>query len=172
MESLYDEAQVVREMILPLEQFLCGSPTVDPEMTILPLCAVKSFAWANRPIGDELVKFQPFDSLIEFLFSVNSCRDCGADPTCVLCVDCFRNSEHKQHRYKLSTSVGGGYCDCGDTEALRRAPRCSLHQCDAAASSLLRDPQARKKAALDRLDRMYKVLFPSSSIQFVSSHFV
>ena len=31
MESLYDEAQVVREMILPLEQFLCGSPTVDPE---------------------------------------------------------------------------------------------------------------------------------------------
>ena len=55
MESLYDEAQVVREMILPLEQFLCGSPTVDPEMTILPLCAVESFAWANRPTGDELV---------------------------------------------------------------------------------------------------------------------
>lgn len=84
-----------------------------------------------------------------------SCRDCGADPTCVLCADCFRNSEHKQHRYKLSTSVGGGYCDCGDTEAWRQAPRCSLHQCDATTSALLLDPAARKKAALDRLDRMY-----------------
>ena len=31
MEALYDEAQVVREMIKPLEQFLCGSPMVDPE---------------------------------------------------------------------------------------------------------------------------------------------
>ena len=31
MESLYDEAQVVREMILPLEQFLCGAPTGDPD---------------------------------------------------------------------------------------------------------------------------------------------
>lgn len=30
MESLYDEAQVVREMIQPLEQFLCGSSTGDP----------------------------------------------------------------------------------------------------------------------------------------------
>ena len=30
MESLYDEAQVVREMILPLEQFLCAAPTGDP----------------------------------------------------------------------------------------------------------------------------------------------
>lgn len=87
-------------------------------------------------------------------FFAASCRDCGADPTCVLCADCFRNSEHKQHRYKLSTSVGGGYCDCGDTEAWRQAPRCSLHQCDATASALLLDPTARKKAALDRLDRM------------------
>ena len=27
-----------------------------------------------------------------------SCRDCGLDPTCVLCVDCFKNSEHGGHR--------------------------------------------------------------------------
>ncbi|KAJ7403188.1 hypothetical protein BTVI_80135 [Pitangus sulphuratus] len=31
-----------------------------------------------------------------------SCRDCAVDPTCVLCIDCFQNSIHKNHRYKNS----------------------------------------------------------------------
>ncbi|XP_057372526.1 E3 ubiquitin-protein ligase UBR2-like isoform X1 [Daphnia carinata] len=144
MESLYDETQVVREMILPLEQFLCGAPTGDPDK-----------------VWEELSKNDNPPALCGRVFRMGeptySCRDCGADPTCVLCADCFRNSEHKQHRYKLSTSVGGGYCDCGDTEAWRQAPRCSLHQCDATASALLLDPTARKKAALDRLDRIAAV---------------
>jgi len=56
-----------------------------------------------------------------------SCRDCGLDPTCVLCVDCFKNSEHGSHRYKMSTSIGGGYCDCGDTEAWKEHPYCAVH---------------------------------------------
>ena len=30
-------------------------------------------------------------------------------------------------RYKMSTSVGGGYCDCGDTEAWKAHPYCSKH---------------------------------------------
>jgi len=56
-----------------------------------------------------------------------SCRDCGLDPTCVLCVECFKNSEHGTHRYKMSTSVGGGYCDCGDAEAWKEHPYCAVH---------------------------------------------
>ncbi len=56
-----------------------------------------------------------------------SCRDCGHDPTCVLCVDCFKNSEHRHHRYKISTSCGGGYCDCGDVEAFSNYAHCSVH---------------------------------------------
>ena len=28
-----------------------------------------------------------------------SCKDCGVDLTCVLCVECFKNSEHKDHRF-------------------------------------------------------------------------
>ena len=56
------------------------------------------------------------------------CRDCGQDATCVLCVDCFTASEHKNHRYRMSTSEGGGYCDCGDPEAFRNYPHCSRHQ--------------------------------------------
>ncbi|XP_031569365.1 E3 ubiquitin-protein ligase UBR1-like [Actinia tenebrosa] len=31
-----------------------------------------------------------------------SCRDCGYDGTCVLCIDCFQKSIHKDHQYKVS----------------------------------------------------------------------
>ena len=30
-----------------------------------------------------------------------SCRDCGQDATCVLCVQCFTKSEHNKHRYNI-----------------------------------------------------------------------
>uniref|UniRef100_A0A8D0GAB6 E3 ubiquitin-protein ligase n=1 Tax=Sphenodon punctatus TaxID=8508 RepID=A0A8D0GAB6_SPHPU len=57
-----------------------------------------------------------------------SCRDCAIDPTCVLCMDCFQNSIHKNHRYKMHTSTGGGFCDCGDTEAWKAGPLCTNHE--------------------------------------------
>ena len=37
---------------------------------------------------------------------------------------------HAMHflvRYKMSTSSGGGYCDCGDTEAWRQCAFCKVH---------------------------------------------
>ena len=55
------------------------------------------------------------------------CRECGVDATCVLCVNCFKQSAHKNHKYKMSTSGGGGCCDCGDKEAWRRDPFCQTH---------------------------------------------
>ncbi|XP_074663047.1 E3 ubiquitin-protein ligase UBR2-like [Tubulanus polymorphus] len=57
-----------------------------------------------------------------------SCRDCGTDPTCVLCIQCFQKSVHKDHKYRMSTSGGGGYCDCGDAEAWKSDPYCNIHQ--------------------------------------------
>ncbi|KAJ8971803.1 hypothetical protein NQ317_010778, partial [Molorchus minor] len=56
-----------------------------------------------------------------------SCRQCGMDKTCVLCVECFKNSEHRHHKYKMGTSCGGGCCDCGDVEAWKKAPFCKIH---------------------------------------------
>ncbi|EFA01832.1 E3 ubiquitin-protein ligase UBR2 [Tribolium castaneum] len=56
-----------------------------------------------------------------------SCRECGMDNTCVLCVNCFKNSEHRFHKYKMGTSQGGGCCDCGDVEAWKKAPFCDVH---------------------------------------------
>ncbi|XP_055680876.1 E3 ubiquitin-protein ligase UBR1 [Lutzomyia longipalpis] len=55
------------------------------------------------------------------------CRECGMDPTCVLCVNCFKQSAHRHHKYKMGTSNGGGCCDCGDAEAWKRDPYCDQH---------------------------------------------
>ncbi|XP_023182974.1 E3 ubiquitin-protein ligase UBR2 isoform X2 [Xiphophorus maculatus] len=76
-----------------------------------------------------------------------SCRECAADPTCVLCMQCFLASAHCHHRYRVSptrtrtirtrltgplcpqmtTSGGGGFCDCGDAEAWKTGPSCQNH---------------------------------------------
>ncbi|CAH1159942.1 unnamed protein product [Phaedon cochleariae] len=56
-----------------------------------------------------------------------ACRECGMDKTCVLCVECFKNSEHRLHKYKMSTSNGGGCCDCGDIEAWKNDVFCKIH---------------------------------------------
>uniref|UniRef100_A0A8B9IVT7 E3 ubiquitin-protein ligase n=1 Tax=Amazona collaria TaxID=241587 RepID=A0A8B9IVT7_9PSIT len=64
-----------------------------------------------------------------------SCRDCAVDPTCVLCMDCFQNSIHKNHRYKMHSSTGGGFCDCGDTEAWKAGPLCTKHEPGASGSA-------------------------------------
>lgn len=56
-----------------------------------------------------------------------NCRECGMDSTCVLCVSCFKQSAHKNHKYKMGTSGGGGCCDCGDTEAWKNDPYCKTH---------------------------------------------
>ncbi|XP_067640703.1 E3 ubiquitin-protein ligase UBR1 [Eurosta solidaginis] len=55
------------------------------------------------------------------------CRECGMDPTCVLCVNCFKQSAHRYHKYKMSTSGGGGCCDCGDEEAWKKDHYCEEH---------------------------------------------
>ena len=34
-----------------------------------------------------------------------NCRDCGSDPTCVLCSDCFLNSKHRNHKYKVKLTA-------------------------------------------------------------------
>ncbi|XP_048481465.1 E3 ubiquitin-protein ligase UBR1 [Plutella xylostella] len=59
---------------------------------------------------------------------VYSCRECGMDNTCVLCVECFKVSAHRQHKYKICQSNGGGCCDCGDAEAWRRDAFCDKHK--------------------------------------------
>uniref|UniRef100_A0A8B9JVH3 E3 ubiquitin-protein ligase n=1 Tax=Astyanax mexicanus TaxID=7994 RepID=A0A8B9JVH3_ASTMX len=96
----------------PLEWYLCGEE---------PSTGLAKLEQNNQP-----------SQLCGHVFKVGeptySCRECAADPTCVLCMQCFLGSVHKEHRYRMTTSGGGGFCDCGDTEAWKKGPYCQKHE--------------------------------------------
>ncbi|XP_075996582.1 E3 ubiquitin-protein ligase UBR2 isoform X2 [Genypterus blacodes] len=85
-----------------------------------------------------------------------SCRECAADPTCVLCMQCFLGSVHKDHRYRMTTSGGGGFCDCGDAEAWKKGPYCQKHTPNN-TDTAEEDPTAQLPA--DVVARSYSIFF-------------
>uniref|UniRef100_A0A8C7CTD4 E3 ubiquitin-protein ligase n=1 Tax=Oncorhynchus kisutch TaxID=8019 RepID=A0A8C7CTD4_ONCKI len=97
-----EEEEVVQSHLLqPLECFLFGE---DPQAGLEKL---QQGSASSQLCGRVFKEGE----------TVYSCRDCAIDPTCVLCMDCFQDSVHKGHRYKMHASSGGGFCDCGDLEA-------------------------------------------------------
>jgi hypothetical protein len=64
-----------------------------------------------------------------------NCRTCQADPTCVICDDCFRRSDHKDHEVFFHRTTPGGCCDCGDLEAWKIEGCCDLHRPDSAKAA-------------------------------------
>ena len=70
------------------------------------------------------------------------CVDCSADSTCVMCSTCFENSNHEGHQVRFYTSsANGGYCDCGDDEAIDPAGFCSEHRAPVVNSDGPVDPE-------------------------------
>lgn len=57
-----------------------------------------------------------------------NCRNCQADPTCVICDDCFRHSDHEGHEVYFHRTSPGGCCDCGDVEAWELSGCCDNHK--------------------------------------------
>ena len=57
-----------------------------------------------------------------------NCRTCQADPTCVICDDCFRDSNHEGHEVYFHRTTPGGCCDCGDVEAWNVDGCCERHR--------------------------------------------
>ncbi|KAM5262884.1 E3 ubiquitin-protein ligase UBR2 [Ctenodactylus gundi] len=108
----------------PMEWYLCGED---------PAFGFPKLEQANKP-----------SHLCGRVFKVGeptySCRDCAVDPTCVLCMECFLGSMHKDHRYRMTTSGGGGFCDCGDTEAWKEGPYCQKHELDTSEIEEEEDP--------------------------------
>ncbi|KAL7987331.1 hypothetical protein Chor_006250 [Crotalus horridus] len=96
----------------PMEWYLCGED---------PTYGFQKLEQANKP-----------SHLCGRVFKVGeptySCRDCAVDSTCVLCMECFLGSVHREHRYRMTTSGGGGFCDCGDTEAWKEGFYCQKHE--------------------------------------------
>ncbi len=111
-QSHVDEEEVSSRLLRPLERFIFAAG--DPACAMEELCKLEDPpAQCGRVFGMGEPTY--------------TCRDCALDPTVVMCLDCFNSSEHKRHRYKMSTSYGGGYCDCGDVEAFSSHPHCSVH---------------------------------------------
>lgn len=54
------------------------------------------------------------------------CKTCERDPTCAICVPCFRHGNHEGHDYAM-IRTGGGCCDCGDVQAWKSNGFCSRH---------------------------------------------
>ena len=57
-----------------------------------------------------------------------NCVQCQAHTTCVLCEQCFRNSDHEGHDVTFfRVSSVGGCCDCGDEAAWKPEGFCTHH---------------------------------------------
>ncbi|CAG5053999.1 unnamed protein product [Parnassius apollo] len=137
----FDEELAQKLLIQPLEQFVWGgadgSRVVPPRRSTL--------------CGRVFKQGEP----------AYSCRECGMDNTCVLCVECFKVSAHRHHKYKMGQSGGGGCCDCGDTEAWKRDPFCELH-----TAPDDEEQESQSSIGPDVLDRMKIVAYVCLSYCF------
>ena len=152
----FDEAGIQSLLLDPLEHFLASClPSSHPEP-----CPSSSSSSSDVPFNlDNVKQFLEAPSSLEPLASGQEpgsilcgrmfkpgeatycCRDCSTDPTCVLCVDCFKASIHKGHKYRMSMSGGGGYCDCGDPEAWKSDDYgCASHKASRTPSSVEESP--------------------------------
>uniref|UniRef100_A0A1A8MWJ8 E3 ubiquitin-protein ligase n=1 Tax=Nothobranchius pienaari TaxID=704102 RepID=A0A1A8MWJ8_9TELE len=117
------------------------------------MAAAESDRNASSALCTEFVNFSARDTASRWLAANNlqqevgeptySCRECAADPTCVLCMQCFLSSMHKDHRYRMTTSGGGGFCDCGDAEAWKMGPYCQNHTPVGSSKVTEEDPVAQ-----------------------------
>ncbi|CAI2303389.1 unnamed protein product [Caenorhabditis sp. 36 PRJEB53466] len=75
-----------------------------------------------------------------------TCLDCATDGTCVMCLKCFEVSIHKGHKYRMHSSTGSGYCDCGDRDAWMEGYACANHEKkDEEESSSVLAPELKKR---------------------------
>lgn len=142
LDWMFNEELAQKQLYNTLEEFICNG---DPSVLI------KQFSQMDTPpsvCGRAFKLGEP----------TYSCRECGLDCTCVLCVDCFKQSEHRHHKYKMGMSNGGGCCDCGDTEAWKNDPFCKIHEAgrqthESTENTLPEDVQERARITFEAVLR-------------------
>jgi hypothetical protein len=79
----------------------------------------------------QLGQMVPQRRVCQYAFKRNDivwvCRTCQSDETCVLCHECFRNSNHEGHDVAFYHAQAGGCCDCGDEDAWSPKGFCGRH---------------------------------------------
>ncbi|XP_029972547.1 E3 ubiquitin-protein ligase UBR1 isoform X2 [Salarias fasciatus] len=167
-EAADSRAEILRYLKEQVPQIFCQKKELSPqeEEELLQsrlLHPLECFLFAEEP-QEGLEKLQQGSSSSQLcgrVFkageTVYSCRDCAIDPTCVLCMDCFQESVHKGHRYKMHASSGGGFCDCGDVEAWKIGPYCSKHD-PGAATAMVTDESVLEPQLYDRAEKLFRIL--------------
>ena len=102
--------------------------TIDHIKRNLVSFLLKADDWELKSFGEAVTE----SSICGHVFSrgeqVYRCKTCALDDTCVLCVDCFKASDHTGHDTGFSISEGmSGFCDCGDKEAWKVDIFCRIH---------------------------------------------
>ena len=135
------QPQPLVESIPTSEEEIWNEPT-----TTSPLVAPQSFLSSARPrttssslasrLKDRLARAHPGMKRPRrpcgYVFQRGdiawNCRTCQTDATCVICDECFRNSNHEGHEVYFHRTSPGGCCDCGDVEAWNIHGCCPTHQ--------------------------------------------
>lgn len=129
-DGIVDDDKIANELLYPLAAIFCGeSSTVgqsnEAEKQDISLKKLKNIVDISK------VKTSRSGQICGRMFKNGepnySCKECATDGTCVLCYQCFMNSAHLHHKYKMHTSLGSGYCDCGDKEAWSNDYACKIH---------------------------------------------
>lgn len=120
-EILEDEKDIDAALFVPLAGAFCADSSVT-DSSLRPLLERTGFSGERYRPGQICGRVFKNGEL------TYSCKDCATDATCVMCHECFHRSVHKAHKYKMHTSNGAGYCDCGDKDAWSSGYACKLHE--------------------------------------------
>lgn len=140
LEWTFNEKKAQEILFGTLEKFICNG---DPNEVLKNLGTNSSVCGKYFKDGD--------------LFY--SCNECGVDSRTVLCVDCFNQSAHKDHKYNMNTSNDGGCCDCGNTEAWKKEPFCKTHQAGAESKDTNKLPEDVAKRAKITFEAVLKYCY-------------
>lgn len=126
----FDEGNAKHAVIDLIEKFICGDNSQSFLDRLKLRASEASVCGRVFKIGEPTYSCRECSMFLRLCYVaiyVNLSSFSGMDPTCVLCSSCFKKSSHRLHKYKMSTSGGGGCCDCGDSEAWKRDPSCEEH---------------------------------------------
>eukprot|EP01083_Nonionella_stella_P309159 1093776_1 len=76
------------------------------------------------------------------------CRTCQSDNNTLLCVDCFKHSNHDGHDWFATYTNGSGCCDCGDPLSWDPKGFCTKHPGPSAGDSIQIAPNIESIARL------------------------
>jgi len=141
-ESSFEEEVISEEVIMgggsmsmSLDESPPSPPTFKFKSNTLPPTTTPNNRYPNiQSIQSSIIKLGlsiPTKRVCQYAFKKNDivwvCRTCQSDETCVLCHECFSNSNHEGHDVSFYHASAGGCCDCGDADAWRPSGFCHKH---------------------------------------------